>query len=77
MCKRYISWLPLTGPDPGTWPATQACAQLGIHQAGTQSTEPHQPGLSFFFNRKKYLYVSWVIKILYQKIDLNKTVTIG
>ena len=37
----------------GTWPATQACALIGNRastsktfglQAGTQSTEPHQPG---------------------------------
>ena len=39
-------------PPLGTWPATQACAldwelnrqPFGL-QAGTQSTEPHQPGL--------------------------------
>ena len=44
--------LPLTGPQPGTWPATQAHGLTGNRtgkrlgsQAGTQSTEPHQPGL--------------------------------
>ena len=26
MCERYINWLPLTCPQLGTWPATQACA---------------------------------------------------
>ena len=42
----------MCAPSLGTWPATQACAldqesnqqPLGL-QAGTQSTEPHQPGL--------------------------------
>ena len=29
MCKRYISWLPLTCPQLGTWPATQACVLTG------------------------------------------------
>ena len=27
MCKRNIRWLPLARPQPGTWSATQACAQ--------------------------------------------------
>ena len=41
----------LTCPLLGTWLATQACALTGNQtsnfgsQAGTQSTEPHQPGL--------------------------------
>ena len=26
MCERNINWLFLTCPQPGTWPATQACA---------------------------------------------------
>ena len=40
-------WLPLAQPLLGTWPATQACALLGIEpatlgsQARAQSTEPH------------------------------------
>ena len=29
MCERNISWLPLTCPQLGTWPATQACALTG------------------------------------------------
>ena len=41
-------WLPRTCPLLGTWPTTQACALMGKQpfglQAGTQSTEPHQPG---------------------------------
>ena len=47
-------WLPLVCPLLGTWPPTQACAldwelnrQSFGSQAGTQSTEPHQPGLDF------------------------------
>ena len=50
--RSLIVWLPLTCPLMGTWPATQACAldwdsnqwPFGS-QAGTQSTDPHQPGL--------------------------------
>ena len=50
--ERNISvWLPLVCPLLGTWPTTQACAldwelnwQPFRSQAGTQSTEPHQPG---------------------------------
>ena len=46
-------WLPLQHPLLGTWPVTQACAPVwesnlgqpfGL-EAGTLSTEPHQPGL--------------------------------
>ena len=45
-------WLPLVRPLLGAWPTTQACAIdresnwwcFGC-QAGTKSTEPHQPGL--------------------------------
>ena len=29
MCKRYMDWLPLTRPQLGTWPLTQACALTG------------------------------------------------
>ena len=54
--KRNINvWLPLTHPQLGSWPTTQACAldwesnqQPFDSQAGTQSTEPHQPGCSVF-----------------------------
>ena len=43
-------WLPLTSPQLGIWPATQACALTENRtsnsgsQAGSQSTELHQPG---------------------------------
>ena len=48
-------WLLLTRPLPGTWPATQACPDWELNprpfvlQAGTQSTEPHQPGIILLF----------------------------
>ena len=55
--KRCCERDPLIGclshaPQLGTWPATQPCALAGnwtrnlrVHRlAGTQSTEPHQPG---------------------------------
>ena len=47
-------WLPLMRPLLGIWPATQAGALTGnqtndpLLQSGTQSTEPHQPGLCIF-----------------------------
>ena len=54
--ERNISvWLLLMEPLLGTWPATQACALTGNKPAtlwfaaSTQSTEPHQPGLSIFY----------------------------
>ena len=50
-------WLPLTHPQLGIWPATQAdmCPDWELNQqsfgsqAGAQSTEPHQPGYFFYF----------------------------
>ena len=42
MCKRNIDWLPLTHPQLGVWPATQACAlnhQPFSLQDDTQPTE--------------------------------------
>ena len=47
-------WMPLTCPQLGIWPTTQACTLAGnepvtsVQEAGTQSTEPHQPELFFF-----------------------------
>ena len=50
--ERNISvWLPIMHPQLGTWPAPQTRALTGNQtgkpfglQAGTQATEPHQPG---------------------------------
>ena len=54
--ERNDVWLPFARPLLGTWPATQPCildweSNQGPFdsQAGTQSTEPHQPGLIFCF----------------------------
>ena len=51
MCKRNMDRLPLTCPQLGTWPTTQACALTGNRtgqpfglQDDAQSTEPHQSG---------------------------------
>ena len=71
-CVRDTS---ITRPHQGTWPATQACAltrnrtgDLLVHRlAGTQSTEPHQPGLMVF------LIIQ--VGILNKKIFLSKTHT--
>ena len=41
MCNRYIHQLPLARPQLGTWPATQACAWLGIEPVTFQSTSRH------------------------------------
>ena len=45
-------WVLLLFPQLGTWPTTQACALTGnrtsdplAYRPGTQSTEPHQPGI--------------------------------
>ena len=60
--RNINAWLPLKHPLLGTWPPTQAgtldweSSQRPFgSQAGTQSTEPHQPGLSFnLFKAKIY-----------------------
>ena len=55
--------LPLSHPQLGTWPTTQACAPTRNRtsdclvrrpgsQASAQSTEPHQPGLKILFKRE-------------------------
>ena len=49
MCKRNIKWLPLTNDltcDPGMCPDWELNHWPFNLQAGAQSTEPHQPGLS-------------------------------
>ena len=52
MCERYFYWLPLTHPQLGTWPTTQACALTGnptgdllVHRPAL-IPEPQQPGLN-------------------------------
>ena len=62
MCERYISRLPLTHPQPGTQPTTQACAldwksNQGPFdfQAGTQCTESHQPGHPAYFTCEMFI----------------------
>ena len=52
MCERYIDRLPLTGPPTGNLACNPGmCPDWELHQwsfgsqAGTQSTELHQPGL--------------------------------
>ena len=44
MCKRDINWLPLTHPQLGTWPATQACALTG-NRPGDLSVQRQALGL--------------------------------
>ena len=36
---RGVSWSPLPGPQLGTWPATQACAQTR-HVSTTEQLDP-------------------------------------
>ena len=52
MHERNINLLPLTPPQPGTWPTTQPQALTGnrisdllVHRPMAQPTEAHQPGL--------------------------------
>ena len=40
---RYINWLPLTCPHPGTWPTAQACA---LTRNQTSDLSVHRPALS-------------------------------
>ena len=60
MCERNNGcyWLPLPGPQLGTWPATQVRGLTGnqirnllVCRPGAQSTEPHQPELHAIFER--------------------------
>ena len=55
MRKRFIDWLPLGHPQPGTQPTTQACPDWELNpgpfglQASAQSIKPHQAGQHHFF----------------------------
>ena len=33
-CERYINWLPLTRPQPGSWPTPRHVPWLGINRTG-------------------------------------------
>ena len=43
MCERNSDWLPLSHPQLGTWPATQACALTGNR---TSNLSVHRLALS-------------------------------
>ena len=43
MCERYTDPLPLTRPQVGTWPTTQACALTGNQ---TSDLSVHRPALN-------------------------------
>ena len=63
MCKRYVDWLPLTYPtgdlahNPCMCPDWESNRQPFSFQAGTQSTEPYQPGLLLPYKYYNYIYV--------------------
>ena len=68
--RKINMWLSLTCPLLVTWPATQACALTGHmresnqrpfgSQAGTQSSEPYQPGQkNIFFYINIYIVRNW------------------
>ena len=40
MCKRNTDPLPLTSPQPGTWPTTQACALTGVGSCNPSVRRP-------------------------------------
>ena len=55
MYERYVNWLPLTHPQLGTWPATQACALAGnqthdllVHRLAFNPLSHTSWGLNFF-----------------------------
>ena len=41
MCERYTSRLPLTHPQQGTWPTTQACTLTGNRTSDLSVCSPH------------------------------------
>ena len=70
--RNITVWLPLQCPLLGTWPATQACAldwelnrQRFGSQAGTQSTEPHQPGTFVHFFIGSFVFLALVVYVLF------------
>ena len=57
MCERYIDWLPLAHPQPGTWRTTQAGALTGnqtsdplVHRPALSPLKHTSLGSSFFFS---------------------------
>ena len=71
MCKRNISCLPLTHPQLGSWPKTQACALTGNQTDNLPSglrdkarpIEPHQSG--------PYLFVNSFLKISFTCLTVH------
>ena len=65
MCKRYVDQLPLVCPQPGTWPATQACAlnrnrtgDLLLCRPAFNSLSHTRQGLK---NMLKYIYILLIL----------------
>ena len=65
-------WLPLVRPLLRTWPTTQACTlgwelnrQPFVLQAGTQSTEPHQPGICIQYLLLSIISVRFIHVVVY------------
>ena len=66
-------------PPPGTPPATQTCALTGNRtsdqplgsQAGTQSTEPHQPGLNSYLNSNENTHFNIKVIPCYKLFSVN------
>ena len=77
--KRHINvWLPLAHPLLGTWPTTQAWALDWVlnqqpfgSQVGTQSTEPHQPGLNLDDILIKNIFSALCTEITIDKLTLK------
>ena len=71
MCKININQLPPAGPQPGTWPATQACAltrnqthNLQVHGA-TRKPPTHTSQGCFVHFKSWVLLTELIIRVLY------------
>ena len=82
MCERYINWLPVTQPQPGTWPATQACALIGnqninflVHRPALNPLSHTSQGCFIILKLKRIYYL---VKVPFEFNDiLNYSVLFG
>ena len=58
-CERYINQLPLMHPLLGTWPATQACAWLGVKPATLWFTGQHSIHWATPARANHYHFYTW------------------
>ena len=64
MCERYIEGLPLTPPQPGTWPTTQAGVLSGNWTCDLSACRPALNPLSHIGQGWFSLFMTWVASSL-------------